>query len=53
MRLTLKVIDMAADFVRRNDCKEVILALPWAERRADGICSRRSQDAAGGGAAAS
>jgi undecaprenyl-phosphate galactose phosphotransferase/putative colanic acid biosynthesis UDP-glucose lipid carrier transferase len=26
-----KLIDMAADFVRRNDCKEVILALPWAE----------------------
>ena len=27
----VKVIDLAADFVRRNDCKEVILAMPWVE----------------------
>jgi Undecaprenyl-phosphate glucose phosphotransferase len=27
----LKAIDMAAEFVRRNDCKEVILAMPWAD----------------------
>jgi Undecaprenyl-phosphate glucose phosphotransferase len=26
-----KVIGLAADFVRRNDCKEVILAMPWAD----------------------
>lgn len=26
-----RVIDLVADFVRRNDCKEVILAVPWAD----------------------
>jgi undecaprenyl-phosphate galactose phosphotransferase/putative colanic acid biosynthesis UDP-glucose lipid carrier transferase len=30
----VKVIDQVADFVRRNDCKEIVLAIPWddAER---------------------
>jgi Undecaprenyl-phosphate glucose phosphotransferase len=26
-----KVVDLVADFVRRNDCKEIILAIPWAD----------------------
>ena len=26
-----KVVDLVADFVRRNDCKEIILAIAWAD----------------------
>jgi Undecaprenyl-phosphate glucose phosphotransferase len=29
----VKVIDLVAEFVRRNDCKEVILAIPWGAER--------------------
>ena len=30
-RHTVRVINSAADFVRRHDCREILLALPWSD----------------------